>query len=104
MRDLSCGDTRVYMELEIRRVACRTCGKVKRERLDFLADNALYTKRFTYYVGRQVRTATIQDVARELKLDWHTVKELEKQYMRAQLKRAGTPGPKAIGVDEISIR
>jgi len=27
-----------------------------------------------------------------------------KQYMRAQVKRAGTPGPKAIGIDEISIR
>lgn len=104
VRDLSSGDTRVYLELEIRRVACRSCGKVKRERLDFLADNPLYTRRFAFYVGRRVRTATIQDVARELKLDWHTVKELEKQYMRVQLARAGTPGPKAIGIDEISIR
>lgn len=43
-------------------------------------------------------------VARELQLDWHTVKELEKQYMRAQLKRAGTPGPQVIGIDEISIK
>ena len=33
-----------------------------------------------------------------------TVKTLEKQYMRAQLAKAGTPGPKAIGIDEISIR
>ncbi len=24
--------------------------------------------------------------------------------MRAQIKRAGTPGPRAIGIDEISIR
>jgi transposase len=38
------------------------------------------------------------------KLDWHTVKTLEKQYMRAQLERAGTPAPMAIGIDEISIR
>lgn len=85
-------------------ISLSSTGKVKRERLDFLADNPLYTKRFAFYVGRRVRTATIQDVARELKLDWHTVKELEKQYMRVQLARAGTPGPKAIGIDEISIR
>jgi transposase len=104
VRDLSCGDTRVYLELEVRRVACRSCDTVKRERLSFLADNPLYTKRFAFYVGRRVRTATIQDVARELRLDWHTVKTLEKQYMRAQLKRAGTPGPRAIGIDEVSIR
>ena len=39
-----------------------------------------------------------------LALDWHTVKALDMQYMEAQLKRAGTPGPQVIGVDEISIR
>ncbi len=104
MRDLSCGDTRIYLEIEIRRVACRYCGKVKRERLDFLADNPLYTKRFAWYVGRRCSNSTVSDIARELHLDWHTVKELDKQYMIAQLKRAGTPAPKAIGIDEISIR
>ena len=104
VRDLSCADTRVYLEIEVRRVHCRSCGKVKRERLDSLADNPLYTKRFAFYVGRRCRSATVKDVAKELHLDWHAVKELDKQYMAAQLARAGTPGPKAIGIDEISIR
>jgi transposase len=104
VRDLSCGDARVFLELEIRRIDCRGCGKVKREQLDFLADNPFYTKRFAHYVGRRCRQATIKDVAQELNLDWDTVKTLEKQYMRAQLAKAGTPGPKAIGIDEISIR
>ena len=45
-----------------------------------------------------------KDIARELKLDWDTVKTLEKQYMQAQLAKAGKPGPKAIGIDEISLR
>jgi transposase len=39
-----------------------------------------------------------------LALDWHTVKALEMQYMKAQLARAGTPGPLVIGIDEIAIR
>ena len=104
VRDLSCGDTRIFLELEVRRVECHRCGKVKRERLDFLADNPLYTKRFAYYVGRRCRGETIKDVAEELALDWHTVKALDMQYMEAQLKRVGTPGPQVIGVDEISIR
>jgi len=63
VRDLSCGDTRIFLELEVRRLDCRNCGKVKRERLDFLADNPHYTKRFAYYVGRRCRSATIKDVA-----------------------------------------
>src|SRR5208283_4602015 len=103
-RDLSSAGFRILLELEVRRVACRTCGTVKRERLDFLADNPRFTKRFAFYVGRRCRQASIQDVAKELKLDWDTVKILEMQYMRAQIERAGTPGPRAIGIDEISIR
>ena len=104
VRDLPSADFRIVLELEVRRVACRRCGTVKRERLDFLADNAHFTKRFAFYVGRRCAQASIRDVARELKLDWDTVKTLEMQYMRAQIKRAGTPGPRAIGIDEISIR
>lgn len=77
---------------------------MKRERLDFLADNPRYTKRFAFYVGKRCRSSTIKDIAEELALEWHTVKELEKQYMREQLRRAGTPGPKVIGIDEVSIR
>jgi len=104
VRDLSCGDTRIFLELEVRRVDCRRCGKVKRERLAFLADNPLYTKRFAYFIGRRCRQATIKDVAKELALDWQTVKVLEQQYMEAQLKRAGTPAPQVVGVDELAIR
>jgi transposase len=92
------------VDVEVRRVECVRCGKVKQERLAFLADNPFYTKRFAFYVGRRCRSSTIKDVAQELHLDWHTVKELEKQYMQEQLRRAGNPGPKVIGIDEISIR
>ena len=95
---------RIFMEFELRRVACCSCGSVKRERLDFLADNSRYSKRFAFYVGRRCRSSTIKDIAEELHLEWHTVKELEKHYMREQLRRAGTPGPKVIGIDEVSIR
>jgi transposase len=94
----------VYLEVEIRRVDCRWCGAVKQEKLSWLADNPFYTQRFAYFVGRRCRTAPLTDVARELRLDWKTVKELDKQYMAEQLRRVGTPGPLVIGIDEIAIR
>ena len=84
-------------------VSCRSCGTVKQETLNWLADNPFYTKRFAFYVGRRCGASTIQDVARELRLNWKTVKTLEIEYMREQLRRAGTPGPSVIGIDEISI-
>jgi transposase len=90
--------------MEVRRVDCRSCRKVKQERFDWLSDNPFYTKRFAFYVGRRCRDSSILDIARELHLDWKTVKSLEKQYMREQLRRVGLPAPKVIGIDEISIR
>jgi transposase len=69
-----------------------------------LADSPFYTKRFAFFVGRRCRTAPISDVARESHLDWRAIKDLDKQYMREQLRRIGMPAPKAIGIDEISIR
>ena len=104
VRDLPCGDTRIYLELEVRRIECRSCGKVKQERFSFLADNPFYTKRFAMYVGKRCRASTIRDVGKELHLDWKTVKSLEKEYMLEQLRLAGNPAPKIIGIDEIAIR
>lgn len=95
---------RIYLDVEVRRVFCRSCGKVKQETLPWLAGNPFYTKRFAWHVGRRCRDSSISDVARELRLNWKTVKALEKEYMEEQLRRAGMPGPKAIGIDEISIR
>jgi transposase len=76
---------------------------VKTEQLDWLADNPLYTKRFAFFVGRRCRETPIQEVAEDLFLDWHAVKDLDKQYMREQLRRAGCPAPRVIGIDEIAI-
>jgi transposase len=103
VRDLSCGDIRIYLELDVRRVECKGCGKVKQERLDWLADHPFYTKRFAFFVGRRCRAMTIQDVAQETHLDWWTVRKLEMEYLREQLRRAGNPAPKVVGIDEISI-
>lgn len=104
IRDLSCGDARIYLEVEVRRVQCKRCGKVKREKLPWLSKNPFYTKRFSYYVGRKCRAMTVKDVAKELKLDWHAVKGLEKEYMQEQLRRNPVSAPRTIGIDEISLR
>ncbi len=104
MRDLPCGDLRIYLEFDLRRVDCRRCGGVKRERLDWLAANPHYTRRFALYVGKQCRGASIKDVADDLWLDWHAVKEMDKVYMQEQLARAGPLRPAVIGIDEISVR
>jgi len=47
---------------------------------------------------------TLKDVAKELKLDWHTVKALDQEYMEKQLERFPVAGLGVIGIDEIALR
>ena len=86
------GDTRIFLEIEVRRVRCRSCGKVKRERLDFLADNPLYTKRFAHYVGQRCRQATIKDIAEELKLDWEYGQDVREAVHASPARPRGQAG------------
>ncbi|HYW32940.1 MAG TPA: ISL3 family transposase [Gemmatimonas sp.] len=104
IRDLPCGALRILLEVWVRRVNCRTCGRVKQERLAWLAANPHYTERFALYVGKQCRSTPLKEAADDLRLDWHAVKEMDKLYMRAQLALAGPVTPAVIGIDEISVR
>ena len=87
----------------MRRVTCKTCG-VKNEKFAFLSDNTKYTLRFAMQIGGLCRAMTIKDVARRRHLEWHAVKDLDKIYMREQLRLAGHPTPRVIGIDEVSIK
>jgi transposase len=95
---------RIFLRFEARRVACRRCGKVKTERLEWLAENPHFTRRFAFHVGRLCREMTVKRVAVLLHLTWDQVKDLEKQYMQALLAKAPAVRPRAIGIDEVSIR
>lgn len=66
------------------------------ERLEFLAENTGFTKRFALGVGRLCGKMTVQDVAKLMNLDWHTVKRLDKQYMGMQLEAAPEVRPQVM--------
>lgn len=87
----------------ISRIVCLWCGGVKTERLDWLSSNPFCTERFAQYVGQRCRSSTVKEIAEELRLDWHTVKELDKVYLQGLLAAAGPPSPTVIGIDEIAI-
>jgi transposase len=77
---------------------------VKPEHLSFVSPNANYSERFVLSIGKQCRVMAVKDIARLMRLGWDTVKDIDKIYMREQLRRAGPPTPRVIGIDEISIR
>lgn len=54
------------------------------ERLDWLAKQPGYTARLARQIGRRYRESTLTSIAKEFRLDWHTVHELDKEYMAEQ--------------------
>jgi len=73
------------------------------ERLDWLAKNPRYTERFALHVGNLCRSMTNTAVAELERLHDSTVKDLSKLYMAEQIRLAGVPAPRAIGIDEIAV-
>jgi transposase len=104
VRDLAVAGFRIYLEFERWRVRCPECRGVHVEHLDWLAKNPRYTQRFALQVGKLCRDMPNKAVAEMERLHHSTVKDLDKLYMQQQVARAGMPAPRAIGIDEISIR
>jgi transposase len=102
-RDLRVAGWVLHVEFERWRVNCSGCGSVHVERLDWLAKNPRYTERFALHVGNLCRSMTNKAVAELERLHDSTVKDLSKLYMAEQVRRAGMPAPRAIGIDEIAI-
>ncbi len=95
---------RIFVEFERWRVDCPRCGGVHVEGLDWLAKNPRFTQRFAMHVGALCRDMTNKAVAEIERIHDSTVKDLDKIYMAKQVALVGMPAPRAIGVDEISIR
>ncbi len=93
----------LHVEFERWRVNCPGCRGVHVERLDWLAKNPRYTGRFALHVGNLCRSMTNKAVAELERLHDSTVRGLSKLYMAEQVRRAGMPAPRAIGIDEIAI-
>ena len=104
VRDTGVAGWRISLAFEQRRVACPRCHEVKVERLDWLAQNPRYTKRFAQQVGILCRDMPNKAVAEWLHLHESTVKALDTQYMRDWLAKTPQPAPRVIGVDELSIK
>jgi transposase len=102
-RDFPCGELLIQLLFEHRRIKCNCCGAKGYERLSWLSENPFYTQRFAMYIGRMCEEQTITAVGNEHRIDWKTVKELEKEYMRLKLEHSPAQAPEVIGIDEISV-
>lgn len=103
IRDLSLAHARVDLIVPQRKVRCATCG-IRVEALSFVESYRRFTKRFEHAVAQLCRRLSIRDVAEHYGLSWHTVKEIDRRRLVAEV---GTPcydGLRLLAVDEIAVR
>lgn len=91
------------IEFPIQRVFCLACGVTRQVKIGFAEPDRRYTKRFERYVLDLSKHMTIKDVARHLRISWHTVKQIQKADLRRHFSQPSLKGLRRIAVDEISI-
>ncbi len=103
IRDLDIINSKTRIDFEERRISC-SCGYTGIEKLSFVNRYSRYTKRFEFKVAILCKVMTLKDVSKEMKINWTTVKRIDKAYMKRFLIDLKYLNPKRIGIDEIAYK
>lgn len=103
VRDLSFGPWDTWLLFFQVRVDCPDCGVV-RETLEWLDPSQRFTRRFGEYAASLCTLASVRAVAQHLRLDWKTVKRLDKQRLEKALNPVNLDNLRILAVDELSIK
>ena len=101
VRDLFCLGNVVYVDFKYREVRCVRCGIVI-EQLDFISPYSRVTNRLAEAVGMMCQYMNLSEVAAYFQLDWKTVREIDKQFIRKQLDEIPLEDVRIIGMDEVA--
>jgi len=102
-RTVSIGSRLVHLVLDVPRVECRSCGKVRQVKIGFADPRVTYTKSFQQYALELSRHMTIKDVAEHLEISWDVIKDIQKADLQQRFGKPKLSHLRQIAIDEISI-
>ena len=101
IRDLDLGPKKCYITFKETKLHCR-CGYRGYEKITFTRPYAHCTKRYEEYVVCLTEKMTISDTRIITGLDWKTVKDIDKYYIKKRLVGLDALTPRRLGIDEIA--
>jgi transposase len=102
-RSLPIGKKATWIDFDVPRVKCLTCGIVRQVKIRFADFRRTYTRAFERYALDLSRHMTIRDVARHLNISWDVVKDIQKRHLKKRFERPRLKDLRRIAIDEISV-
>ena len=103
-RHLDLGAARLYLEAEIRRLACRHCQRVRTETVPWARPGARFTCDFEDVVAYLAQRTDKTTITRLLRCSWEAVAAITVRVVAEHLDDARLEGLYRIGIDEVSYR
>lgn len=102
VRDLDLAQRQCYLLFKQKKIRCR-CGYRGLEKLDFVSKSRRVTTRMETYIVSLAERMSLTDVAKIVHLDWKTVKDIDREYIRSLLPDISKLVITRIAIDEIAI-
>jgi transposase len=103
-RHLDLGAVRLYLEAEIRRLACPACGRVRTETVPWARSGARFTRDFEDVVVYLAQRTDKTTITRLLRCSWEAVAAIVTRVVAEHLDDTRLEGLYRIGIDEVSYR
>ena len=97
------GEKEVSIALNVARVKCNSCLKIRQVKVRFTDGSKRYTRKFKKLILALSRYMTIKDVSSHLKVSWDLVKDIQKSTLHRRYSRPKIHKLKRIAIDEIYI-
>jgi transposase len=103
-RHLDLAGSKLWLEAEIRRLACRRCGRVRTEAVPWARPGARHTRDLQDVVAFMAQRMDKTTITRLLRISWEAVARIVVDVVADSLDPARLDGLYRIGVDEVSYR
>jgi transposase len=103
-RHLDLGASKLFLEVEIRRIHCRRCDRVRTEAVDWARLGARHTRDFEDVVAWLCQHTDKTTVTKLLRTSWETVAGIVTRVVAEHVDHRRLENVYRIGVDEVSYR
>jgi len=104
LRMVPLGKLKCFLDITVHKFKCKDCGSSAWINLPFAAGKLPMTRPFVAYILSMIKLGTVQAISLFLDLNWKTVKNIHKDYLKEKYKKINYKNLVYLSMDEFSIK